>query len=127
MTIDEKWAKAMAKLYVECVLSKENDRIKNPIRNDNKYETLTETIVKVCEFAGTYKGTVNIDDPDFPCDCHLVELILPTENDEIVVREIKSHLADAINAADEVNIDTDLKGNLRIHFGFENVYTEREV
>ena len=128
MTVNEKWAKTIAKLYVECVLSRENDRIKNPVLNEGKYDLLMTTWTNCVELAKQYKGKAEGDDPGFPCDCHLIELELPTETDEIILREIlKGKLAEAINSADEVNIDTDPKGNLRIHFGFENVYTEREV
>lgn len=127
MTNEEKFAKALAILKVDAMLSNETQRIKNPKRNDNKYNLLIKTWQDCYELAETYQGKLEGQDPDFPCDCHLVQLIFPTEDDEIILREIKSKLASAINNADEVNIDTDIKGNLRINFGFEDVYTPREA
>lgn len=127
MTYEEKLAQAIALIKVDYMLSSERERIINPKRNDNKYNLLCETWQNCYDLAKEYKGKLSGEDPDFPCGCHLIQLIFPTENDEIVLREIKAKLASAINNADEVNIDTDIKGNIRINFGFEDVYTPRET
>ena len=127
MTTEEKLAKLIAFLKVDCMLSDERERIFNPKRNDKKYNLLCETWQDCYDLAQMYKGKLEGQDPDFPCECHLIKLVFPTEDDEIILREIKDKLASAINNADEVNIDTDIKGNLRIHFGFEDIYTPREA
>ncbi len=127
MTIDEKIANMLAIMKLDYLLSDESRRIQNPKRNDDKYELLCDTLQQCYDLAEAYQGKLESDNPDFPCDCHLIELVFPTEEDEIVLREIKAKLANAINNCDEVNIDTDIKGNLRIHFGFEDVYTSEEA
>lgn len=127
MTHNEKWAKLIAFLKVDYMLSEERERITNPVRDEGKYNLLCETWQDCYELAKAYQGELKGQNPDFPCDCHVVKLVFPTETDEIILREIKSKLANAINNADEVNIDTTTNGNLRIHFGFEDVYSPREV
>ena len=127
MTVQEKLARLIALIRVDYMLSDEGERIHNPKRNDNKYSLLCETWQNCYDLAKQYKGNLDGNDPNFPCDCHFIKLVFPTENDEIILREIKSKFADAINSADEVNIDTDIKGNIRIYFGFEDVYTSREA
>lgn len=127
LTYEEKLAKAIALLKVDYMLSDEMERISNPKRNDNKYRLLCETWQKCVDLAKEYQGKLEGNDPDFPMDCHLIKLVFPTETEEIILREMRTKLADAISNCDEVNIDTDIKGNLQIHFGFENVYTPREV
>lgn len=125
MTIDEKWAKLIAFLRMDYLVSDERERITNPVRDDTKYNLLCGTWQDCYELAKAYQGKLEGQNPDFPCDCHLIKLVFPTETDEIILREIKSKLANAINSADEVNIDTDINGNLQIHFGFEDVYTPK--
>lgn len=127
MSIERKLANLVALLKVDYIMSNESERIHNPKRNDNKYNLLCETWQSCYELAEQYKGKISGQDPDFPCNCHLVNLVFPTENDEIILRETKAKLSNAIQNADEVNIDTDKKGNLRIYFGFEDVYTPREA
>lgn len=126
MTIEEKWAQLIALLKVDYMLSEENDRIKNPKRNDEKYEALCQTWQDCDKLAKIYKGKLEGENPEFPTCCHLIQLKFPTENNEIILREIKAKLANAIMRADEVNIDTDRNGNVNFYFGFEDVYTERE-
>lgn len=118
------FSKLLAKMYVDYILSDERERISNPVRDDKKYEDLQKSWLQCAEMAARYKGKIEGQNPDFPCSCHLIKLVFPTENDEIILREIKSNLAETIDACDEVNIDTDIKGNVRFHFGFEDVYTE---
>ncbi len=127
MTIEEKIAKLNAFLKVDYMLSDEMERISNPKRNDKKYNLLREAWQDCYVLAEVCKGKIEGNSPDFPCDCHFIKLVFYTENDEVILREIKDKLANAINYADEVNINTDRKGNLRIYFGFEDVYTPREV
>ena len=127
MTVDERVGTMLALLKVDYLMSNEMDRIPNAKRNDDKYVLLCETWQNCYELAKQYKGKLEGNKPDFPCDCNFINLEFPTETDEIVLREAKSKLANAIENADEVNIDTDIKGNLRIFFGFEDVYTPREV
>ena len=126
MTVEEKWAQLIAFLKVDYMLSEENERIKNPKRNDEKYETLCLTWQDCDKLAKLYQGKLKGDNPEFPTSCHLIQLKFPTENGEIILREIKIKLANAINRADEVNIDTDRNGNVNIYFGFENVYVEKD-
>lgn len=116
----------IAFLRADYIFSGESERIKNPTLHKAKYNLLTQTWQNCYELAKMYKGKISGTDPDFPCGCHLVELNFPTENDEMILGEIKSKLADSINNADEVNIDTDIKGNVRFYFGFEDVYTGEE-
>lgn len=123
--IDDKLAELIAFLKADYMFSGESERIQNAKRNDEKYELLCKTWKDCYELANRFKGKLDGNNPDFPCGCHLIRLVLPTEDDEIVLREIKSQLADSISNCDEVNIDTDIKGNVRIHFGFEDVYTEQ--
>lgn len=123
----DKLSKMIAQMYVDYMLSDERERIINPKRNDNKYDNLLRAWVDCTELAVKYKGKIEGQNPEFPCGCHLIKLWFPTENDEIILREIKSNLAETIQNCDEVNIDTDLKGNVQFHFGFEDVYTEREA
>lgn len=127
MGIETEIAKLKAILMADYIFSGESERIQNPERNEDKYRLLLETWAKCYQLAEAYKGKLEGNDPDFPMCCHLIKLVLPTENDEIIIREIKSNLSDAINNADEINIDTDIKGNVQIHFGFEDVYTPREA
>lgn len=124
----EKWAKLIAFLKVDYMLSDERERIKNPIRDDKKYNLLCESWQLCYDLSEQYKGKLDGNDPDFPCGCHFIKLVFPTENDEIILREIsKGAFAKSVDNADEVNIDTDKKGNLRIYFGFEGVYVPRET
>lgn len=127
MTVDERVGTLLALLKVNYLMSDETDRIPNAKRNDEKYVLLCETWQNCYDLAEQYKGKLEGNNPTFPCDCNYVELVFPTETEEIVLREVKEKLADAIRNADEVNMDTDIKGNLRMFFGFENVYTPREV
>lgn len=117
-------SKLLAKMYVDYMLSDEKERILNPERNDKKYADLQKSWLQCAEIAAKYKGKIEGQNPNFPCSCHLIKLVFPTENDEIVLREIKSNLAETIEVCDEVNLDTDIKGNVEFYFGFENVYTE---
>ena len=124
---NDELTKFLAMMRVEYMLSDERERISNPKRNDDKYNNLQQAWLHCAELAMTYKGKIEGQNPDFPCGCHLIQLWFPTENDEIILREIKSNLAETIQTCDEVNIDTDPKGNVRFFFGFEDVYTEREA
>lgn len=120
-------AKRIALLKVDFMLSDEINAIRNPKRNDGKYNLLCETLLACYDLAQSFKGKLESNNPETPIECHVVKLVLPTENDEIILGDIKAKLADAINNCDEVNIDTDLKGNVRIHFGFEDIYVPREA
>ena len=119
-------AKLLALLKIDYMFSGEAERIKNAKRNDEKYELLCETLINCYELAKQHGGELKGNNPDFPCSCHVIDLVLPTD-DELILRETKSKLSAAINSCEELNIDTDLKGNVHFFFGFEDVYTPRET
>ena len=121
--LESKLAQLLAFLKVDYLLSDERERIADPICHKGKLDAFKRTLQDCCELAKAYQGKLESDDPEFPKGCHLIQLVLPTENDEIILRELKTKLADAIESADEINIDTDLKGNVRFYFGFEDIYT----
>lgn len=127
MTVEKKISQLIAFLKMDYLMSNESERIMNPVRDDSKYNLLCECLSNCYSLSEQYEGKLNGVSPDFPCSCHTISLILPTENDEIIMGKIKGKLANAINSADEVSIYTDIGGNTYICFCFENVYSPREV
>lgn len=112
-------------MMMDYILSGESERIHNPIRNERRYEAYVEAVRKCREFAEKYCLKMSYADPDFPKDGHMIELVFQTENDEVEIEKKDLALFEIIAGCDGVNMDTDLKGNIRIYMYYEKIYEER--
>lgn len=118
---------ALALLRLQYALTDESDRIDNPERNDQRYYDYCEAITKGTTFVENVKGKLEARDPDFPCECHLMEIYVPTENPDLDITMVKGKLADIINSADEVGMGVDERNQIYIYLGWNDIYTPREA
>lgn len=126
MNGNEKIVEVLAYLKADYALSFESDRIRNPKRNDDKYEKLKESLVISYELTREI-GEVKALDPDFPASYHWIRIrLFTTEIDAIFEGKEKSAFDKMISNADSVSVDCPYKGNndCEIYLQFDNVYTE---
>lgn len=118
-------SKLLALEYMNYILSDEMDRITNPVVDQYKYKLYLYSIEKILYFSMKNKCNVSYTNPVFPTSYHLISLLFPTSNDEIGLPKDDIEIFNIISKADGFNMDTDLFGNIRFYFGFENIYKER--
>ena len=112
-------------MMMDYILSGESERIHNPIRNERRYEAYVNAVKKCRQFAEKYCLKMSYADPEFPKDGYMIELVFQTENDEVEIGKKDLALFEIIAGCDGVNMDTDLKGNIRIYMYYEKIYEER--
>ena len=114
---------AMEMLRLNYIMSDESERIKNPVRDDKKYEVLRETYVEVTSLCEGTGATVSGDDPDFPKDLHQIVVTFQNGIDDIeFIAEAKRKLVKAIENADCLLVSAGIKGNVEFLFGFSDIY-----
>lgn len=114
-----------AYLTVDAMLSDEAERIRNPKRNEKKYANLVQCCKLIGEFAKETGSQISSDDIDFPKDNHVILIYLPTEDDDIDITKCKGKLAQVIDKADGVVVDTMTDGRIRFCFVFYNTYAPK--
>lgn len=111
-------------LSLAAMLSPEAERIKNPVRDDVKYENYIKAVQDCDEFAKETGTEVRFIDPDFPMADHRIWLIMPTTVDDLDITAVKGRLANVLNSASGCIVDTE-NGNVRFFISFEDVYTSK--
>lgn len=124
--VNDKIVEVLAYLKADYALSFESDRIRNPKRNDAKYEKLNESLVISYNLAREI-GKIKALDPEFPAPYHWIRIrLFTTEIDAVFEGKEKSAFDKMISNADSVSIDAPYKGSndCEIYLQFDDVYTE---
>lgn len=116
----------LALLNLQYGLTSESDKIRNPKRNDGKYEKYCKAIIDATEFVKSVKGKMETRDPDFPAYGHLMEIYIPTDDPDLDITSVKGKLANVLNSADEVGI-SNTSEYIYINLCWNDIYESREL
>ena len=117
--------KEVGEMFMDWILSDERERIIDPEVDVEKYVKYVCIIQKCTEWAEKYHMRISYDDPKFPQSIQMITLVMSTQDDEIEIGKEDLNIFEMISYSDDVIMDTDKKGNIRINIFFQDIYKER--
>lgn len=124
---DTKIIQTLALLNIMYGVTAESERIINPKRNDEKFYEYCECLERCHTFVKAVQGKLEATKPDFATCCHQIEIVIPTDDPDLDITEVKGKLADTLNSADEVNMCVDGRDYICIIMCWNDIYTSRET